>query len=258
MDMEWLQLLFGPHAEQGWQFFVAQADGLIMQVLQRMAGDAEVAAGWYGHIIDALEEDRYARLRQYDPDTDGVFEAWLTVVVGHMATDEHRRTQGRPRHRAPAGLSAVGLLIWRYVILAHRSQIEGYEIIVAQPEHRDLTWHAYCLELQALYRSLDDHGRTGLLAASGKTYLPPQAIPDEFPIDALEQMVEEEREAALHSALAQLDSITARAVWLHVEGKTAPEIAAAVGWTPRQVYRWVPQALARLKRDLEDHGITED
>lgn len=88
--------------EQAWDEFVRAHSALVLHVCRTLTHDRDAAMDGYAHVLEALREDEYRRLRAYVPDGKTLFTTWLVVVVRRLLVDYHRRRYGRARSDDPA------------------------------------------------------------------------------------------------------------------------------------------------------------
>lgn len=55
----------------------------------------------YAHVLEALRENDFRRLRAYVPEPNSKFSSWLIVVVRRLVRDHQRARYGRSRSEKP-------------------------------------------------------------------------------------------------------------------------------------------------------------
>jgi len=83
--------------EQAWDEFVLAHSALVLHTCRTLAHDRDAAMDGYAHVLKALREDDYRRLRAYTPDGRTRFTTWLVVVVRRLLVDHDRSRYGRAR-----------------------------------------------------------------------------------------------------------------------------------------------------------------
>jgi RNA polymerase sigma factor (sigma-70 family) len=87
----------GSEQEEAWGKFVTAHSGLLLHTCRTVVRDRDAAMDGYAHVIEALREDCYRRLRAYTPQVSTRFTTWLVVVTRRLLLDDVRHRYGRPR-----------------------------------------------------------------------------------------------------------------------------------------------------------------
>jgi RNA polymerase sigma factor (sigma-70 family) len=87
----------GPDRDAAWAEFLAQHSGLLLHTCRMVEHDRDAAMDGYAHVLEALRENDFRRLRGYVPDGRTRFSTWLVVVVRRLLLDHYRHRYGRPR-----------------------------------------------------------------------------------------------------------------------------------------------------------------
>jgi len=87
--------------EEGWSRFVGQFTRLLLRTTREFGGDYDARMDRYRHVLDALREDDFRRLRAFRPVTGSSVGAWLVVVSRRLCLDHVRHVSGRPRGESP-------------------------------------------------------------------------------------------------------------------------------------------------------------
>jgi RNA polymerase sigma factor (sigma-70 family) len=83
--------------EEAWGKFLAAHSGILLHACRAVVRDRDAAMDGYAHVLEALREDCYRRLRAYTPQAKTRFTTWLVVVTRRLVLDHHRHRYGRPR-----------------------------------------------------------------------------------------------------------------------------------------------------------------
>ncbi len=81
--------------EQSWKAFLSAYSRLLLHTARSISGDAHAVMDAYTHVLGALREDDFRRLRAYAPDGRTKFTTWLVVVARRLCIDHHRQRYGR-------------------------------------------------------------------------------------------------------------------------------------------------------------------
>jgi RNA polymerase sigma factor (sigma-70 family) len=87
---------------EAWDRFLAAHSGLLIHTCRMVERDRDAAMDGYAHVLEALREGCYRRLRAYVPDGSTRFSTWLVIVARRLALDHHRHRYGRPRSEGDA------------------------------------------------------------------------------------------------------------------------------------------------------------
>lgn len=87
----------GAEQEEAWGKFLAAHSGLLLHTCRTVVHDRDAAMDGYAHVLEALREDCYRRLRAYTPQGSTRFTTWLVVVTRRLLLDHQRHRYGRPR-----------------------------------------------------------------------------------------------------------------------------------------------------------------
>lgn len=91
--------------ERAWARFIDQHNRLLLHTCRSVERDHDAAMDGYTHILGALREDGFRRLRAYAPRANTQFTTWLVVVARRLLLDFHRHRYGRPRAESGASLT---------------------------------------------------------------------------------------------------------------------------------------------------------
>lgn len=87
--------------DEAWARFVATYSDTVLHACRAVAQDRDAAMDAYAHVLDALREDDFRRLRSYVPEPNSKFTSWLVVVVRRLVRDYQRARYGRSRSQKP-------------------------------------------------------------------------------------------------------------------------------------------------------------
>jgi RNA polymerase sigma factor (sigma-70 family) len=87
--------------EEGWSRFVAKYTRLLLRTAHQFGGDYDGRMDRYRHVLDALREDDFKRLRAFRHVAGSSVAAWLVVVSRRLCLDYERSRSGRPRGEKP-------------------------------------------------------------------------------------------------------------------------------------------------------------
>lgn len=135
----WRAKLAAGDSEGAWDEFITRYRRLIVATIGRTLGDDDDVGDVFAEICANLSSDDLARLRRHTELGTSLFSTWLVTVVHHQTIDWVRHRDGRPRMRAPAGLSPAQLRIFKRVFDERRSHVEAYELI-RQRDEPDLSF----------------------------------------------------------------------------------------------------------------------
>ena len=79
---------------------------VILRVTRGVTGKHDLAMDAYTHVLGALRENDFARLRAYEARVGGSFETWLAVVTRRLTLDHLRARYGRARDDSTEGREA--------------------------------------------------------------------------------------------------------------------------------------------------------
>lgn len=83
--------------EEAWGEFVTTHSSILLHTCRAVVHDRDAVMDGYAHVLEALREDGYRRLRAYVPRATTRFTTWLVVVVRRLLLDHYRHRYGRPR-----------------------------------------------------------------------------------------------------------------------------------------------------------------
>lgn len=255
----WRTRLDDGDPQGAWDLFIERYRPLIRAVIRRMVPDREDAFDVFAHVCHALFADDMARLRRFswEGTKRARFSTWLVTVVHNLAVDWLRQRNGRPRIKAPDGLSPLRQRIFQLVFVERLSHLEAYEVASAA-EMPGLAFGAFLKELAETYRLVQRAHPDGALR-----YLvapPPLIEPPTADADPDRRIDASALRARLSDALASLGAEDQLALQLYVvEGLPAADVARTLGWpNAKAVYNCVYRGLARLRSALERDGARSD
>jgi len=88
--------------DQAWDAFVSAHTRLLLHTARSISRDHDGAMDAYAHVLEALREDDFRRLRVYQPMAGSKFTTWLVMVARRLCVDQVRRRYGQPRGEGPA------------------------------------------------------------------------------------------------------------------------------------------------------------
>jgi RNA polymerase sigma factor (sigma-70 family) len=244
----WRAALDAGDNETAWTLFLARYHRLIGATIARCTRDPEDAHDAFAHVCDQLWEGELGRLRRFheSPPRVAKFSTWLVVVVRNLAIDWRRSRDGRPRARAPRGLSTLRQQIYRLVLVERRSHSAAYEEIRSRND-AVYSFPQFLREVAYTYRAVDARRWSQLAMQHIFEFESSQHEPAE--VDEVELGVQRSR---LAEALSQLSESDRRAIQLFVvEERPAADVAKALGWpNAKTVYNRVRRTLAALRARL--------
>jgi RNA polymerase sigma factor (sigma-70 family) len=92
--------------EEAWDAFVAAYSRLLLHVSRSLSRDHDSAMDAYAHLLEALRQDDFRRLRAYTPIPGSKFTTWLVMVARRLCVDQVRRRYGQPRSESTASEQA--------------------------------------------------------------------------------------------------------------------------------------------------------
>jgi RNA polymerase sigma factor (sigma-70 family) len=240
--------------DAAWNLFIDRYRRLVLVTIRRTVDDDESVMDAFAEVCGRLAADGLARLKQYECRSPprARFSTWLVAVVHNLTVDWLRRRRGRRRVTAPAELSELQELIFRYVFVEHRSHAEAYELVSAATPS-GLTFGTFLKELAETYRIVEHAPRRSVMQ-----YFPaPYALADATEPKGESRIIHEQMRDRLADALAALQPEERLGVQLYVvEELPAADVARAVGWPDaKAVYNRVYRALMRLREALERRGL---
>jgi DNA-directed RNA polymerase specialized sigma24 family protein len=87
--------------EPAWEVFVATYSRLLLHTVRSVARGYDPAMDSYVHVLDALRQDDFRRLRAYTPVPRVKFTTWLVVVARRLCLDLERHKYGRAQGSDP-------------------------------------------------------------------------------------------------------------------------------------------------------------
>jgi RNA polymerase sigma factor (sigma-70 family) len=248
----WRAKLAAGDAEGAWDEFIARYRRLILATIRRTLGDDDDVVDVFAEVCASLSSDDLARLRRHAESGTSRFSTWLVTVVHHRTIDWVRHRDGRPRMRAPAGLSPAQEKIFRHVFDERRSHIEAYELI-RQRDEPELTFPDFVKKVAETYRVVE--------RARGKAathyFVGPPIVSRQTEATAEDTLIAAESNERLSSVLEILPEDERLAVQLFViDELSAERVARVVGWpNAKAVYNRVYRSLAVLRKELERRGV---
>jgi RNA polymerase sigma factor (sigma-70 family) len=88
--------------EQAWEAFVAFYSRLLLHTARSIGRGYDAAMDAYAHVLEALRQDDFRRLRAYAPMPGSKFTTWLVMVARRLCVDHVRRRYGQPRGEGAA------------------------------------------------------------------------------------------------------------------------------------------------------------
>lgn len=88
--------------DQAWDSFVSTYTRLLVHTARSVSREYDAAMDAYAHVLEALREDDFRRLRGYTPIPNSKFTTWLVMVARRLCVDHVRRRYGQPRSEDPA------------------------------------------------------------------------------------------------------------------------------------------------------------
>lgn len=242
-----------------------ELEGLFLQNLERVervaaalcrrhALSSDEADDFTSWIKLRLVEDDYAAFRKFRGESS--LATYLTVVVGKLFRDYRVSQWGRWRPSAEA--RRRGPLAMRLETLVHR---DGYTLGQAAQVLRasgatDLSDRELAVLLDGLPTRAPQRRTVG---AEALEEIPAAASAEDL---VLSREAEEQRSAAhqaLQRAMERLPSEDRLILHMqYFEGLTVADIARGLRLPQKPLYRRIPRALNRLRKDLEAAGVTRD
>lgn len=242
------------HVDAAWADFIERYHRLIDATIRRSLPEHDDALDAFAHVCERLSSCDLARLRKFsDRSAEGAkFSTWLVAVVRNLTVDFIRGRDGRPRTEPPPSLTELRRRIYHMVLLEHCSHIESYERLLAQGEK--LRFGEFLRHLVHVYRAADGRRRAAIAFHARSITVP---ISDAISVDVDDEEGHEQRERATR-ALAELSTDERRAVELFiVEGKSAAEVARAIGWgSSKTVYDRVRRALTKIRTAMPQEEMS--
>jgi len=83
--------------DDAWAAFLHRFSPLLLHTARSVASEYDLAMDAYAHVLERLQADDGARLRQYAEDPQSRFTTWLVVVARRACLDFLRKRYGRTR-----------------------------------------------------------------------------------------------------------------------------------------------------------------
>lgn len=253
----WQTRLEAGDSGAAWDLFIDRYRPLILATVRRMLPDPDDRMDAFAHLCEALAADELARLRRFEESAGRArFSTWLVTVVHNQLVDWLRQRDGRPRRKAPGGLTPRQQLIFTHVFLEQRSHRETFELVRTGSE---LPFSEFLRELAETYRIVEQARPGGVmhyLAAEGaddRAAAYTSSVPER-------RLAAGEMRARLAPALAMLPADERVALRLYViEKLPAADVARVLGWPgAKTVYNRVYRSLMQLRELLDAQGLRPD
>lgn len=83
--------------DEAWDAFVLTHTRLLLHTARSIGRDHDVVMDAYAHVLEALRQDDFRRLRVYRPREGSKFTTWLVMVARRLCLDRVRLRYGQPR-----------------------------------------------------------------------------------------------------------------------------------------------------------------
>jgi RNA polymerase sigma factor (sigma-70 family) len=111
-----LQGLGSPRPQETWERFLREYSGTILQVIHFSEPNPDHVSDCFVFVCEQLSQNRFRRLRRFQPEGPAKFSTWLRVVVRHLYLDWRRKQFGRHRvFKSIAALSGFDQAVFRLV-----------------------------------------------------------------------------------------------------------------------------------------------
>jgi RNA polymerase sigma factor (sigma-70 family) len=90
-----LRSLNGPDSAAAWREFLVQFSPVLQQVIVLSVDDPDSQGDCFVFACEQLAENRFRRLRKFDPSGSASFATWLRAVVRNLCIDWRRKNCGR-------------------------------------------------------------------------------------------------------------------------------------------------------------------
>lgn len=113
---ELLRSLSGPDSAAAWEEFLVQYSPILQQVIILSVGDPDSQADYFVFVCEQLADNRFRRLRKFDPSGSASFATWLRAVVRNLCVDWRRKNSGRFQPFGwTAGLDSLDQQVFRCI-----------------------------------------------------------------------------------------------------------------------------------------------
>ncbi len=114
---ELLRALGGPEAAAAWTQFLEQFSPVLRQVIVLFVNEPDAQADCFVYACEQLADNRFRRLRKFDPAGTASFATWLRAVVHRLCIDWRRKNAGRFQAFSwVANFDRLDQQIFRYVL----------------------------------------------------------------------------------------------------------------------------------------------
>jgi RNA polymerase sigma factor (sigma-70 family) len=199
--------LNSPAAGVAWQRFLDRYSVIIMQIAGQFHAHPDRRNDTYLYICEKLSDNRFARLKGYQPEGAARFDSWLKVVVTNLCIDQLRRERGRDRpYKAIGRLPLLEQDVFRYRFQRRMNAAACLELL--KPQFPGLTADRLALATQRINQTLSSR-QQWLLSIMHPRYESldeklAQQLPQRQPGPELKSIEDEARDQ-LEQALRQLE-----------------------------------------------------
>jgi len=92
---ELLRALGGPDSAVAWRDFLDRFSPVLQQVIVLAVNDSDAQMDCFVYVCEQLADNKFRRLRKFDPGGAASFTTWLRAVVHHLFIDWRRKNTGR-------------------------------------------------------------------------------------------------------------------------------------------------------------------
>ena len=132
-----LDQLRSGEATDAWAEFLQTYSPLILQVIRLLESEHDSIADSYLFVCEQLSQNRFRRLRKFEPEGKASFSTWLRVVVRNLCLDWRRHEFGRHRvFESVKSLASLDQQVFQCIFRRGLSVSETY--LTLRPAYPDL------------------------------------------------------------------------------------------------------------------------
>lgn len=92
-----LERLASPDPGSAWKEFLQRYSTTLQRIVRHQEHDPQRVDECFDHVTQSLSDDRFRRLRSFQPNGPATFRTWLMAVTTNLCTDWRRARRGRYR-----------------------------------------------------------------------------------------------------------------------------------------------------------------
>jgi len=245
-----------------WRAFLQRYSAVVLHIVHRYESDTQRASECFDHVCQALSDDRFRRLRSFQPNGSATLRTWLMAVTANLCIDWRRKQRGRFRPiRAIAQLPELEQLVFRYMYVRGMRRSDCLRTLesrypgLTEKQLSEINARLFVqLTPQQRWQAATRMAVSGPQADPMTLDLTDPSVPLEYAAPGPEDLAQTDQEhERLAAALARLPSQQRLLLRLRYEqGLTLAEVARLTGLhDPFRAHRQTQAALAALA-DLMD------